>query len=87
MLITAFLVGQALSQAATPPVRPEAELDAITVVGTKTERVQASTPGTITIKTSAALRRELAQSIKDALRYEAGVSEQYPEWLFHSLGK
>ena len=75
MLITAFIVGQALSLAATP-ARAEAELDAVTVVGTKTERVLATMPGTITIKTSAALRRELAQSIKDALRYEAGVSVQ-----------
>ena len=76
MLITAFILGQALSQAATSSARQEAELNAITVVGTKTERVLSSTPGTITIKTSAALRRELAQSIKDALRYEAGVSVQ-----------
>jgi hemoglobin/transferrin/lactoferrin receptor protein len=49
-------------------------LDQVTVVGTKTKRTLAQTPGTITVKTRAQLQRELAQSIKDALRYEAGVS-------------
>ncbi len=60
MRITAFILGQALSQTASPAPRPEAELGAITVIGTKTERILSSTPGTVTIKTSAVLRRALA---------------------------
>ncbi len=36
------------------------ELDAVTVIGTKTQRTLKSQPGTITVKTSEALKRELA---------------------------
>lgn len=49
-------------------------LDQITVVATKTVRPLKTTPGTITVKTREQLHRELAQNIKDAVRYEPGVS-------------
>jgi hemoglobin/transferrin/lactoferrin receptor protein len=75
MLLAALMLGHALTQSNTDKPQ-ETQLDAVTVVGTKTARTQGSTPGTITVKTNAALQRELAQSIKDALRYEAGVSVQ-----------
>lgn len=49
-------------------------LDQITVVATKTERPLKTTPGTVTVQTRDQLQRQLAQSIKDAVRYEPGVS-------------
>jgi hemoglobin/transferrin/lactoferrin receptor protein len=56
------------------PSQRSIELDAVTVVGTKTERTLANTPGTITLKSRTQLERELARDIKDAVRYEPGVS-------------
>lgn len=66
--------GAAAEEAAAP--EPAAELDSVVVTATRTERGVLDTPGTVSVIGSETLERQLARTIKDAIRYEPGVYVQ-----------
>lgn len=53
---------------------PDAEIEQITVIATRTERSLDEIAATVSIKTAEELEREIAHDIADAVRYEPGVS-------------
>lgn len=55
-------------------VDPNAEIEQITVIATRTERSLDEIAATVSIKTAEDLEQELAGDIADAVRYEPGVS-------------
>jgi hemoglobin/transferrin/lactoferrin receptor protein len=64
----------ALPPLAANPAPDQAELDAIVVVATKREQPVIDVPGTATAIDREQLDERMAQDIKEALRYEPGIS-------------
>ena len=50
------------------------ELEDISIIGTKTERLTDEIPASITVITEDRLDKEIARDISDLVRYEPGIS-------------
>ncbi|WP_374469119.1 TonB-dependent hemoglobin/transferrin/lactoferrin family receptor [Phenylobacterium sp.] len=67
--------GAAALLAAAPAAADDAaDLDPVTVIGTRTEKPASEVPATVSVITAEDLERQLANDIKDLVRYEPGVS-------------
>lgn len=52
----------------------DAILDPITVIGTRSEKLQSEVPATVSVITSIDIEQQMVNDIKDLVRYEPGVS-------------
>ena len=74
MRLIVLLTAAATAFAATPPILMAADLETITVIGSRTERPLKEIAATIDIISARQIEKELARDIADLVRFEPGVT-------------
>jgi len=74
MRLIVLLTAAATAFAATPPMLMAADLETITVIGSRTERPLKEIAATIDIISARQIEKELARDIADLVRFEPGVT-------------
>ena len=82
--ISAFILCVSQAVAFAQPDDP-IELEDISIIGTKTERLTDEIPASITVIKEDRLDKEIARDISDLVRYEPGISLSGPGSRFYEI--
>ena len=74
MRLIGLLTAAATAFATVPPLLMAADLETITVIGSRTERPLKEIAATIDIISARQIEKELARDIADLVRFEPGVT-------------
>ncbi|MGQ0696648.1 MAG: TonB-dependent hemoglobin/transferrin/lactoferrin family receptor [Panacagrimonas sp.] len=82
--LSAMLVPTAHAQDTSPA--PAVTLDPVTVTASKAERLSSEVPATVSVIDAERLEHELAEDLRDLVRYEPGVTVPYQGSRFGNAG-